>query len=347
MTKRIAVLFGGQASEHPVSLMSAYSVLSNLDKEKFEAYMVGITKDGKWFHFTGSIDELDKDLWMENANNQQVILSPSPAHHGFYNMATNEVDYVDAIFPVLHGKYGEDGSVQGLCVLNGIPCVSSNMTSCANAMDKDITHVLCENAGIPMAKYKVLYRDHSYDFKQLYKQVEEELAIPCYVKPAREGSSFGAHKINNYEDFIKYIDDAFSYDDKILLEEFIEGTEVGCGVIGEETAEVVYEVVVETEMYGFTEKYDGYKTNIYYPAKNLTKQQCDQVRALGQKVAKVLGCDVLARVDFFNSPKGFIFIEANLIPGFTSHSLYPAMFQHSGTSYSDLLTKLIGLVLKD
>ncbi len=347
MAKKIAVLFGGQASEHPVSLMSAYSVLNNLDHEKFEAYMVGITKDGVWYHFTGDINELDKDNWEKNPNNQQVILSPSPAHHGFYNMATGGVDYVDAVFPVLHGKYGEDGSVQGLCVLNGIPCVSSNMTSCANSMDKVITHVLCENAGIPMAKYRVLYRNESYDLESLYREVEKELLIPCYVKPAREGSSFGAHKINNYTDFVNYIADAFSYDEKILLEEFIEGTEVGVGVLGEETSECVYEVIVETEMYGFSEKYDGYKTNIYYPAKNLTKQQCEEVRTLGSKIAHVLNCDVLARVDFFNSPKGFIFIEANLIPGFTSHSLYPAMFQHSGLTYTDLLTKLIGLVLKD
>lgn len=347
MKKIIAVLFGGQASEHPVSLMSAHSVLENLDQEKYAAYMVGITKEGQWYHFTGELSQLENDAWVNHPDNQQVILSASPAHHGFYNLKTNQFDYVDAVFPVLHGKFGEDGSIQGLCVLNGIPCVSSNMTSCAIAMDKVITHVLCENAGIPMAKYQVLYRQQTYDYPQLFQQVQADLGMPCYVKPAREGSSFGAHKINHYDDFIEYIADAFRYDDKILLEEFIEGTEVGCGVLGVDTTAEVYEVVVESEMYGYAEKYDGYMTKIYCPAKNLTKQQCEEVNRLGVKVAKVLGCDVLARVDFFNSPKGFVFIEANLIPGFTSHSLYPAMYQAAGVSYKELLTKLISLVLKD
>ncbi len=340
----VAVLFGGQSSEHPVSLMSATSVLNNLSDD-YDKYLVGITKDGRWFNYNGPYEAIENDTW-ESYDNQEVILSPNANHHGFYNLVTNEVKRVDVVFPVLHGNYGEDGTIQGLCKLAGIPCVSNNLTNCANTMDKVITHVLCEKEGIDMAKYRVLFRDKQYDYEQLYKEIERDLLIPCYVKPAREGSSYGAHKINNFYDFVKYVADAFTYDEKILIEEFIPGTEVGVSVLADEAAKCVYEVIVETEMYGFEEKYNGYKTNIYYPAKNLTEAQCDEVRVLALKIAKILDCDVMARIDFFNSPRGFVFIEANTIPGFTSHSLYPAMWQHSGVSYSELLDKLISLVLK-
>ncbi len=342
----IAVLFGGQSSEHPVSLMSAASVLNNLD-EKYTKYMVGITTDGKWYHYTGSVDKIESGKWQEDENNQEVILSASNIHHGFYNLKTQKIDRVDAIFPILHGKFGEDGSIQGLCYLSGIPCISTNMTSCAIAMDKEFTHIICEDAGIKMAKYLVYKKDSCPCYEEMFKEVEEKLHLPCYVKPAREGSSFGAHKIKNYDDFVKYVDDAFSFDDKILLEEFIDGTEVGCGVLGTDTTGEVYEVVVETEMYGYAEKYDGYKTKIYVPAKSISKDVQQEVNRLGLKIANILECDVLARVDFFNSSKGLIFNEVNTIPGFTSHSLYPAMFKAAGIGYKELINKLIELKLKD
>ena len=340
MSTVVAILFGGQSSEHPVSLMSTASVLNNLN-EKYQKYLVGITKDGRWYHFTGEVSELDDDKWMENPNNEEVILSPNRNHHGFYNLKTGNIDKVDVVFPVLHGRFGEDGTVQGICDIAGIKCVSCSLTSCALAMDKEITHILCENAGIKMAKYMVGHIEKDKDYPRMFKEAEEKLGLPMYVKPTKEGSSFGAHKIHNYEEFVKYSDDAYSYDNKILYEEFIDGNEVGCGVLNKTETGEVYEVIVETEMYGYAEKYDGYKTNIYYPAKNLNKEQRDEVNRLGVKIAEILQCDVMARVDFFNSSKGIIFNEANLIPGFTSHSLYPAMFKAKGMSYSELLDNLI------
>ena len=345
MSTKIAVLFGGQSHEHPVSCMSVTSVLNNID-EKFDIYMVGITLDGTWYHYTDSVDLIENDRWLESEMKEEVVLSPSPAHHGFINLDTNRIERVDIVLPMLHGRNGEDGSVQGLCQLANIPCVSCDLTASAIAMDKEFTHIIAESYGVPMAKYRVARRNSHPDYPDMYRDIVNELGSPCYVKPSKEGSSFGAHKINTYSDFVKYTDDAFSYDDKILFEEFISGTEVGCGVMGDGECGLVYEVVVETEMYGYAEKYDGFKTNIYVPAKNLNQRQMDEVTRLSQLVYKALGCTVLGRADFFASDR-IIFNEINLIPGFTSHSLFPATFKAKGMSYKEMLNNLIELTLKE
>ena len=340
---KVAILFGGQSSEHPVSLMSARSVCENMP-EQYQLYLVGITKDGKWYHYQGSYQDIENGNWQNYQDNQEVILSCNRNHHGFYNLSTNSIDYIDVIFPVLHGRFGEDGTIQGVCQLSGIDCVSDSMQSCVLAMDKELTHILCQKEGIDMAKYICVKKQDKIDYQKLFERIKNELSLPCYVKPAREGSSFGAHKISDYQQFITYSEDAFSYDNKILYEEFIDGTEVGCAILNNEVAKEMFEVIVSTEMYGYKEKYDGFKTQICVPAVNLSEQQQQQAKQLSLKIAGILGCNVIARVDFFNSSKGLIFNEANLIPGFTSHSLYPAMFRESNVSYGQLLDSLIKLV---
>ncbi len=346
--KMIAVLFGGQANEHPVSLMSAASILRNMPAW-YETYLVGITRDGRWYHYSGSIDDIENGKWEENENNEEVILSPSTEHHGFYQLKSHSIQKVDVILPVLHGRYGEDGTVQGLCQLNGIPFVSCSMTSSALVMDKHFTHVICEAAGVKMAKYLVLRRHEEYDLEELFHEVEYKLGLPCYVKPACEGSSFGAHKVSNLMQFKEYVADAFSYDDKILLEEFIDGYEVGAGVMGhggKVEAGEVFEIIVSSEMYGYAEKYDGYKTVINTPAKSLSPELMERIKTEAVKIYRLLDCDMLARVDFFYGSKGLVFNEVNSIPGFTSHSLYPASFKAAGLSYSTIIDRLIQLALE-
>ena len=342
--RKVAVLFGGQSHEHPVSLMSVTSVLENMD-EIYERYLVGITMDGRWYHYYGKEEKIINGDWEKDDNRDEVILSPNPFHHGFYNLTSGEIDRVDVIFPVLHGRNGEDGTIQGLCQLNGIPCVSCDMT--AIAMDKEFTHIIAESYGVPMARYLVLKKNSHPDYRTVFAEVEQKLGMPCYVKPSKEGSSFGAHKATDYFSFVTCCEDAFRYDDKILVEEFIAGTEVGCGVLGEDETGLMYEVVVETEMYGYAEKYDGYKTKIYVPSKNLTAEQTEEVRKLSLIVAKALGVNVMGRVDFFLSGSRLVFNEINLIPGFTSHSLYPAMFVAAGKSYRSLISELIEMVAHD
>ena len=345
MSLKIGILFGGQSHEHPVSLMSVVSILQNLPEE-YEPYNVGITLDGKWMHFTGSVEEIENDTWENNPDNEEVLLSTNPEHHGFYNITRSTVDYVDLILPMLHGRGGEDGTVQGLCQLSNVPVVSCDLTSCALAMDKEFTHIIAESYGIPMAKYKVYYNSPDYDLKHMFEECKNEFGLPCYVKPSKEGSSFGAHKINNYSDFAKYIPDAFSYDNKILVEEFIPGTEVGCGVMGNDEVGEVFEIIVETEMYGYEEKYDGYKTSIHVPAVNLTREEMDEVQALSKIIYTALGCNVFARVDFFANDR-IVFNEINVIPGFTSHSLFPASFKGVGMTYSEIIDHLIKIALKE
>lgn len=347
MKTKIAILFGGQSHEYPVSLMSATSVLQNLDA-KYDVYKVGITEDGVWYRYSGPIDKIINNEWINDPDNTEVLLSTNPHVHGFVELATNTNVPVDVIFPVLHGRNGEDGSIQGLCQLAGIPCISDDLVSCAIAIDKEFTHIVCESYGVPMARYRALHNEDVKveKFPELFEELKNDLGLPFYVKPSREGSSFGAHKIDDYADFCTFVPDAFSYDDKILAEEFIEGHEVGCGVLGEFETGLMYEVEVQTEMYGYAEKYDGYKTNIYVPAHCLDEQQTEYVREMALKVYKALNCHCMARVDFF-AGKRIIFNELNMIPGFTSHSLYPAMFTATGMTYTELLNKMIEITLKN
>ncbi len=344
MSITVAVLFGGQSSEYPVSLMSAASVLNNLS-DKYDKYLVGISQDGRWYHYQGDYESIEADKWLDNPANEEVIFAPNHNHHGFYQMDSHTIKRVDVILPILHGRNGEDGTISSIAQLSGIPVVCNNHISCAISMDKAITHTLCEARGIPMAKWLAYYKGIDTDYSKMYEEVEEKLGLPCYVKPTKEGSSFGAHKVRNYEDFISALDDAFSYDSKILVEEFIEGIEVGCGVKGEGEVGEVFEIIVNTEMYGYAEKYDGYQTTINTPALSLTEAEMDEVKRLSKIIYHLMDCDVMARVDFFFNKGKIVFNELNLIPGFTSHSLFPASMKAKGMSYSELLDSLIESVI--
>ena len=343
---KIALLFGGQSHEHPVSLMSAKTVIDTL-KNKYELYLVGITLDGDWYHYQGDASDFTNDEWVKHPLNERVILSPSPSHHGFYNLTTNQIDYVDVVLPVIHGRGGEDGTIQGICQLANLPVVSDDNVVCALAIDKEYTHIICESYGVPMAKYRVLHYAEVNIDKHTYHSIIEELGLPFYVKPSREGSSFGAHKVSNYDQFVEYLNDAFSYDEKVLAEEFIPGTEVGCGVMLDHKCGSVFEIVVETEMYGYTEKYDGYKTSIHVPAINLDEAQMKEVRRLSRLVYQALGCKVYGRADFFNSNGKIIFCEINMIPGYTSHSLFPQSLNHAGISNEEIWDSLINRAIEN
>ena len=344
MKTKIAVLFGGQSSEYPVSLMSVTSVLQNLNPA-YETYLVGITPDGIWYHYSGTIEDITADKWAEDPANEEVLLSTNPHVHGFVELNSGKRIRIDAVLPIMHGRNAEDGTIQGLCQLANIPCCSDDMVTCAIAIDKEFTHIVAESHGVPMARYVAIHKDQVTDNQKLFTDLSEHLGLPFYIKPSREGSSFGAHKIDDLEDFLRFLPDSFKYDNKILAEEFIAGHEVGCGVLGKNQTGELYEVVVETEMYGYAEKYDGYKTNIYVPARSLTPEQVEEVKRLSLIVYKALNCKMLARIDFFAGDR-IIFNELNMIPGFTSHSLYPAMFVAAGMSYSQLLDNIIALALK-
>lgn len=333
MKDKIAVLFGGQSTEHEVSRVSASSVLRNIDVTKFEVYPIGITKEGKWFEYTGSIDKIENGEW----ENDQYYKSPE----GQKILFNKEVDVV---FPVLHGLYGEDGTVQGLCRLLNIPCVGPGIMSSAICMDKVYTKYTLENFGIKQADYVVV---NAYDYKEgkdYITEIEVKLSYPVFVKPSNSGSSVGITKAHNRAELKVGLEEALKYDRKILVEKGINAREVEVAVLGNDApqAAVPGEIIPAKEFYDYEAKYSSEESVLLIPA-NLTEEKLKAVKDLAVKIYKILDCSGMARVDFLvDKDTNEIYLnEVNTIPGFTKISMYPKMWQASGKSYSDLITNLI------
>lgn len=306
----VGILFGGKSAEHEVSLRSAENVIKAIDKKKYNIVPIKIEKDGRW---TGA--------------NQENL---------------NEL--VDVVFPVLHGPFGEDGTVQGLLKLAGVPFVGAGVLGSAVGMDKDAMKRLLRDAGLPIAKFLV----HSVRGVN-FEEVVNELGLPFFVKPANLGSSVGVHKVHNEAEFANAIQDAFQYDTKIIIEEFIEGREIECSILGNENpiASLPGEVIPTHEFYSYTAKYiDENGATFGIPAK-LPENIIKEVQRLAIETFKALCCEGMGRVDFFLRPDGKVIVnEINTIPGFTSISMYPKLWEVSGISGAELIDKLIQLAIK-
>ncbi len=354
MKKKICVIFGGESSEYEISLKSAYSVLTNLDKTLFDIITVGITKDGKWYLYEGDYSKIPEDEW------QSGVISPVSILHGNKESSllvqretdTYERINFDVAFPVLHGKNGEDGTIQGLFELSGIKYVGVGVVSSAMGMDKTFSKIVFESANIPQAKWEVI-RKHELDkIDEKIQKIEKTLDYPLFIKPANAGSSIGIGKAKNREELISSINEALKYDRKVLVEEFLTGHEVECAVIGNRgdiTASCVGEIVASQEFYTYDAKYNSdYPSTLYIPAK-ISEKYSDIVRKYAVKAFEALDGKGLSRVDFFvDEEKDKVCInEINTMPGFTTISMYPKLFEASGISYSLLLTKLIEIALED
>ena len=343
---KVAILFGGKSSEYGVSLHSTASVLYNMPEE-FEVSMYGITREGNWYKYTGSIEDLENDKWQENA--VRCVLSVDPKDHGFIVFEEDgvKVEYVDVVFPVMHGPNGEDGTIQSVCELAGIPCVGCGRLSSSMSMDKEYTHIVCEHFNVPMAKWMSVRKHDVNDYAKLYETVKDTLGIPCIVKPANAGSSFGVNKVKDYDSFVRGMDDAFLYDSKVLIEEFITGFEVGCAVLGNETLTLgeVDEIEMGTEIFDFAEKYNHVTSKIHVPAR-ISKEIKEQVYAYAKVVYRAMECKELSRIDFFVSGDKVYFNELNTIPGFTSASRYPSMLKEVGYSFTEIIRSVITLAMK-
>lgn len=342
--KVIAVLFGGNSSEYEVSLQSASSVLENINREKYEVVPIGITRQGDWFHYKGETNKVKDNTWSEDSDNlSPVVVSHNPNLAGIIELGESEYKKIklDLAFPVLHGKNGEDGTVQGVFELANIPVVGCGLLSSALCMDKDMAHRLVDAAGISVPKAVMLDQTFCWDFD---KQTEE-LRYPLFIKPVRAGSSFGITKIYKREDLEAAVNLAFEYDDKVIIEENIEGFEVGCAVLGKEELIVgrVDEIELTEGFFDYTEKYTLKSSKIHMPAR-IDAESEKRVQETAIKIYKALGCSGFARVDMFYTPSGrIVFNEVNTIPGFTSHSRYPNMMKGIGISFAEMLDKLIGL----
>lgn len=351
--KTVLVLFGGVSSEHDVSLVSAKSVIENIPKDKYNIICLGITKDGQWLKYSGNAQNLPDGKWLEDETLlTPALISTDRVVPGLLLFTDTGIEMVgiDAAFPVLHGKNGEDGTVQGMLQLAGIPFVGCDMLSSAVCMDKAVTNALADVSGIPQAKWRSF---KAYEFRSasgnLLKEAADYLGFPIFVKPANAGSSVGISKAKNTNELADAVQLAFKHDEKVVLEQGIAGMEVECAVMGndEPLASVPGEVVPCNEFYDFDAKYVAGTSELHIPAR-LPEEKLEEIRASACRVYKMLGCSGMARVDYFvrESDGTVLLNEPNTIPGFTSISMYPKMFAASGLPYPELLDKLICLAIE-
>lgn len=345
MKKRVCVIFGGASSEYDISLMSASSVIGNLDKDLYEIINVGITKDGRWYRYYGGVEEILTNEWhLENCN--PILINPSKKLESFIEIKNEQLIplTIDVVFPVLHGKYGEDGSIQGLLEIIGIPYIGCGVASSAICMDKDYAHKLVDKEGIKVPKNLAIDRNLQED--EVLNFIKE-VHYPVYIKPANEGSSIGMTKAESENQLFMGIKEAFRYDNKVVLEENIDGFEVGCAIIGKEELIVgtVDELEVPDGFFDFEEKYSLVKSKIHVPAR-IDEDLKQRIVNTGKDIYRILGCSGLSRVDMFvDRDKNIFFNEVNTMPGFTTGSRFPNMLLHSHMSYIELLNELIEMEL--
>ncbi len=348
----VCVLFGGVSPEHEVSLRSAESVLNHLDPEKYDIFPVGITKEGNWILYGGTDYSLLPDNeWLQCAGNRRVAISPV---HG-QGLLVFEGDgvlreHIDVVFPVLHGENGEDGTVQGLLQMAGIPYVGCHVAASAACMDKCLTKLMAAQAEVRQADWELVTRLQLRTAPEAaLDRVERRFTYPVFVKPAGTGSSVGVSKARGREALLAALENAARYDSKVLVEEFISGREVEVAVLGNElpVASVPAEIDAGAEFYDYDTKYITDTSTLYIPAR-ISETAAEQVRQSAVRIYQAMGCRGLARVDFFVTFEGeqVVFNEINTMPGFTSISMYPKLFCASGIPYGELLDRLVTLALE-
>ena len=347
----LAVIFGGVSSEHEVSRMSVTSILENLSNERYEVHMVGITKEGRWLLYTGPVEDILSGAW-EQGPVTPAFLSPDPSVHGVVALRDGKAEtiHVDVIFPALHGKNGEDGTIQGLFQLSGIPYVGCDTESSAICMDKAVTHSLLSSADIEQAHYLWFYADRFDAAPDTIKnKIQARLDFPVFVKPSNAGSSVGVSKVERFEDLDEAIRKAAGEDKKVVVEEGITGQAVVVAVLGNRDcdASIVGEIGASDQLYDYDDKYINGTSQLYIPAR-IPQEVSEKIRQTAVRAYRLLGCSGLARVDFFVTAgdNRVILNEINTLPGFTSISMYPKLWMAMGLSYGELLDKLIELALQ-
>ena len=348
----VCILFGGISPEHEVSLRSAESVLNNIDYEKYSVFPLGITKWGQWILFGGDdYAMLPSGQWQNHPDNRQAAISPIRGQ-GILIFGENGVSTqpIDVVFPVLHGENGEDGAMQGLLQMAGIPYVGPHVAQSAVAMDKTLTKLVVDNAGVPQAAWQLVRStDAKERMEKTLDSLENRFHYPMFVKPAGTGSSVGVSKAKNREALAAAIQAAGAYDQKILVEEFVHGREVEVAVMGNDSpvASICGEIDSGADFYDYDSKYVTDTSTAYIPAR-IPEDVAEQVRDWAVKVYSSIGCQGLSRVDFFVTyeENRVVFNEINTLPGFTSISMYPKLFAASGIPYGQLIDQLLELALE-
>jgi D-alanine-D-alanine ligase len=348
---RVGILFGGRSAEHEVSLQSAKNIIDAIDTNKYEVVLIGIDKKGQW-HLNEQrrflLPAVESGLPELPEKGENLALVPGKEAEQLVALSGEKrLGRLDVVFPVLHGPFGEDGTVQGLLKLANVAFVGAGVLGSAVGMDKDVMKRLLRDAGIPIVRFIAANR---YSSKQIaFDEAQARLGLPLFVKPANLGSSVGISKVRDREEFERAVREAFRYDHKILIEECIKGREIECSVLGNDKpiASVPGEILPRHEFYSYEAKYlDENGAVLEIPAK-LPPETSEHIRQLATKTFTVLCCEGMARVDFFlRNGEEIIVNEINTIPGFTRISMYPKLWEATGISYSELIDRLIQLALE-
>ena len=337
---KIAVIFGGISDEHPISVKSAREIAKNLNPEKYEPFFIGITRNGEWKSCDGP------DTGWENGNGKAVVLSPNRSLRGLLVLDQGKYESidVDVVFPVLHGRHGEDGAMQGLLELTGIPYVGCDIQSSALCMDKSLAYAVAGSAGIATPGFRVVPPQSSID--------PDRFTYPVFVKPARSGSSFGVSKVSDKEELLSAVETARQYDSKVLIEEAVVGSEVGCAILGGKMDLTAGEVDRIALSHGFfrihqeTEPERGSDNSKAIVPADITPESRALVQATAKAVYRALGCTGLARVDLFLKEDGSVVLnEVNTLPGMTSYSRYPRMMAAAGLPLTEVIDRVISSAL--
>jgi len=347
---RVAILCGGKSAEHEISLLSAKNIVEAIDKKKYDVVLIGIDKKGRWY-----LNEdqrllqrvvTPKPVRFDQASNALAMVPGNKAPQWIRLSSRRAQRAIDVVFPVLHGPFGEDGTVQGLLKLANVPFVGAGVLGSAVGMDKDVMKRLLRDAGLPTARFLVCERSSLEDVN--FERVTQALGLPVFIKPANLGSSVGIHKVKDREQLRRAVQDAFRYDSKILIEEYIQGREIECSVLGNDhpIASLPGEIIPRHDFYSYEAKYLDEKGAVLEIPAKLPADVVKQVQETAIKAFKVLCCEGMARVDFFlRDNREVIVNEINTIPGFTKISMYPKLWEATGISYTELIDRLIQLAL--
>lgn len=341
--KAIAIIFGGNSTEHQISLQSAYAVIEHIDQNRFQPYLIGITKKGCWYLYEGDTSHLIDGSWESDQNCTPAMIVPDSSIHGmliFRTPSTSTTIELDAAFPVLHGKFGEDGTIQGLLELANIPIIGCKTLSSALGMDKHLAHLVVSSYGIKVPEAVVFHSNPTKE--ELFCQTKH-LNYPLFVKPMKAGSSFGISKVNDSSRLQDAIETAFEHDNTIIIETAINGFEVGCAIMGDTdlTIGMVDEIELSQGFFDYTEKYTLQSSKIHMPAR-ISDEMQKRIQETAKTIYRALECSGFARVDMFLTPEGEIYFnEVNTIPGFTAHSRFPNMLRGIGMTFDEIVNKLI------
>ena len=349
----VALLFGGMSSEHEVSCVSVGNFVRNIDRSKYEVLTVGITKEGRWLYTEATAEQMADGSWEELPGNMPCVISPDRADHGMILFTPDgrvEKMHLDVVIPVLHGLWGEDGTVQGLLELAGIAYVGCGVLASSVCMDKAVANALFEANGVPHTKWVAANRwEIEKDLEGVCAGVEQKLGWPVFVKPANAGSSVGISKVSSQEELKAAIALALENDRKVVFEAFVDGQEVECAVIGSDPAVATRpgEILAGAEFYTYDDKYKNGVSQTVIPA-HLPEAKLDEVKTYAAMAYTALNCEGLARCDFFvEKNTGRVLInEINTFPGFTPISMYPKLMEHEGTPVPALIDHLIELALE-